>query len=101
MIPRCVATKSIKFVLWDGEAGEGIEDLRSPGADQRDGEPALSREWTGLGFEIRLAAHRSLVVSRDFVGRIPLRSIYFGDSHLGETRGCIRLSRDSCRVSSL
>jgi hypothetical protein len=68
MIPRCVATKSIKVVLRDGEAGEGIEDLRGAGTDQGDGKPALWREWTGLGFEIGLAAHRSLAVSGDFVG---------------------------------
>ena len=68
MIPRCVATKSIKVVLRDGEAGEGIENLRGAGADQDDGKPTLWREWTGLGFEIGLAAHRSLVVGGDFVG---------------------------------
>jgi hypothetical protein len=68
MLPRCVVTKSIKVVLRDGEAGEGIKNLRGAGTDQGDGEPALEREWTGLGFEIGLAAYRSLVRSGDFVG---------------------------------
>ena len=68
MIPRCVSMKSIKFVLRNGKASEGIENLRSPGTDQVDGEPAFLSERTGLSFEIRLAAHRSLVVGGDFVG---------------------------------
>ncbi|MCY2973240.1 MAG: hypothetical protein NTW52_01085 [Planctomycetota bacterium] len=38
--PTRVASKWIQVVLRDGEASEGVEDLRGAGADQCNGEPA-------------------------------------------------------------